>query len=193
MEPEFLIWAADPEERYCALTYLVGIENSLDIHRGKPHTNSFPADAHFVMDPSFPKQIALSDSLYNLDRMVVVSQRVKDFIESLKLPQIEFLRVSIINHKKRVASPDYYVLHPTWVIDCIDQKKSELDWNLIDPELISNCNKLVLDPAKVPADAKVFRLKHMGYAVLIRADVAEKIMEQEFTGVALRTFEDFVG
>jgi hypothetical protein len=83
------------------------------------------------------------------------------------------------------------VANPFMLQDCIDKKKSEIEWNDIDPELICSCSSLVLFPKKIDKDLLLFRPKHMPDVVLVRSDLAEAIEEEDFTGVDFVELDEF--
>ena len=101
MSAQIVVWESQAGSKYCVLGGLLSVPDEYEISKGKSRADGFPDDARFTMDKRFPKQVALSDSLSNLERMVVVSPRLRAFIEATSPPSVEFLPVSIINHKGR--------------------------------------------------------------------------------------------
>lgn len=187
MTTEFVVWESTAGTKYCVLGGLQGVSDQYELKRGVSRARSFPDDAHFKMDKGFPRQVALADSTSNLDGLLVVSSRLRTFLEVEALPNVEFLRVTIINHKARVASADYYIVNPLQIVDCIDQGRSEIMWNRIDPTTISGCTRLSLNSNTTVAGGSLFRLRYLENVVLVKAELAAGIMEQGFTGV------DFTG
>jgi hypothetical protein len=51
--------------------------------------------------------------------------------------------------------------------------------------------KLVVDPAKLPKDLKIFRPKQMEQTTFIRRDVAEKIQAAGLRGFLFEEIEDY--
>lgn len=186
-----VIWKSNADSKYCVLGGLKGVDDVFEIKRGLPRAEGFPEGAHFEMSKRFPRQVKLPDSALNADRMVVASAPLKALIESKQPPSVELLRVSIINHKGRVASPDYYIISPLQVVDCIDKASSDLDWNVINPSLISGCMKLVLDLSAVDDSLLFFRPKHLEYVTFVRRDLAQAITDAGFTGVDFAEVDDF--
>ena len=188
---EYVIWEANPAGGYCTLEYLKNVEDSHELKRGNSRADGFPSDACFKMDSSHPKEIKLADNVYNLDRMLVVSKKLKDFVESKKPSFTEFLAVAIYNHKGRVASKDYFIINPFKIQDCIDKDKSKLMWNKIDPDLISGCYKMVINPEKIDKGLLLFRPKHLPTISLVREDLAEEINKGKFTGIRFKDIDEF--
>ena len=74
---------------------------------------------------------------------------------------VEYLPVQILNHKKKVASKDYFLMNPLSVVDCIDVEASEVEWDVVRKDFIESCESLVIQGPRVPADVHVFRPKHL--------------------------------
>jgi hypothetical protein len=188
---DYVAWKAKAPAGFCALECLENVEDSYELKRGISRANGFPADASFRMDAAHPKNVKLADNVYNLDRMLVVSKKLKELIESKAPPSTEFLPVTIYNHKGRVASADYFIVNPFLLQDCIDKKKSQIEWNDIDPELICSCFGLVLLPDTIDPKLLLFRPKHMPTIVLVRRDLADEIEAGGFTGIKLVGLDEF--
>ncbi|MEW5802447.1 MAG: DUF1629 domain-containing protein [bacterium] len=188
---DYLIWEANPAGGYCTLEDLRNVDDSYELTRGVSRSDGFPKEACFTMDASHPKEIKLADTIYTLDNLLVISRQLKEFIESKTPSFIEFLPVTLFNHKGRVASKDYFILNPFHLQDCIDKDKSELVWNEIDPELISNCFQLIVIPDRIDTSFLLFRPKYMPTVVMVRRDLAEEIAEKGFTGIDFVELDEF--
>lgn len=188
---DYVAWEAVPTGNYCTLEYLKNVDDPHELKRGISRAEGFPSEACFRMDPSHPKNIKLADNIYNLDGMLVVSERLKEFVEAKKPKSTECLPVTIYNHKGRVASSSYFVINPFKIQDCIDKEQSRLRWNKIDPDLISSCSKLVVMPDEIDDSFLLFRPKHMPTIVMAREDLAEAISDQGFAGIEFTALSDF--
>lgn len=158
--------------------------------RGSRKIEQWPADVRFHMDPNFPKAIKLVDCIGNMASAFVASKRLKEAIEAAGPASVQYLPVSIINHKGRLASDEYFVINPFKLQDCIDQKASSLTWNSIDPTLISGCGSLVLDESRIASKATLFRLKHYPFRLIFRRDLADEIKRQKFSGLTFIEIAD---
>ena len=185
----YVFWSTQLDVNFCNLTALNGVKNSLDLHKGLPMKN-FPKNASFAMDPNFPKAIKLADCVHNLGRHIVVSKRLKEFIKKTAPPKVEYLPVSIINHKGKIASRDYFILNPVGVEDCIDLDKSDIQWNALDPEKISACFEMVIDEKRITHGATIFRLKYYPTKVLVKRELADMILAGDFIGIHFIEIED---
>lgn len=191
MAVEPLVWEWDVGERFAVLTPIRNVKDAYEIAKGIPRAQGFPKNALFDMDPKFPRYVALSDNMKNGDRMPVVSKKLKEFIEARGPRRVEYLRVGIVNHKKKPVGDEYYVVHPVEVVDCIDTSHSVIRWNRIDKDKIASCNKLVLRPSAIDGKHLLFRPRHLEYYVMILPELATAIRETGFTGLRFTTVAAF--
>jgi hypothetical protein len=179
----YLIWDADARSEYCVLGFLEGFSDGYKLKKGDSVASEWPDDARFSMDPDFKKKIKLSDNLLNPSRVLVASKRLADFFREKKVPNLEFLPVTIFNHKKKVASTEYSIVNLVTTQDCIDTKKSEVTWNNIDPHYISKMKQLVFNEKKIDKTALLFRAEHLSTQMFVRADFAAEVTAAGFTNV----------
>lgn len=190
---DYVIWEAHIVDGYCVCGNLQGFEDDDEVGEGMPVAETFPADAYFSMDSDFPKEIRLPDNVYNEGGYMLVSRAIKDIVEREQANRLECLPVTIVDHKGRTASSDYFIINPLDLFDAIDFDQSEVTWNNIDPDTISVCKKLVLKQDVVPSNSTVFRLLHFPSRVVLRYDLAEKIQLGGATGVSYVAVSDFSG
>ena len=187
-----VIWTPNPGSQYCVLGGLQNVDDEYEIKEGISRIHGFPLDATFEMDRQFKKQVALSDNLYNLERMAVISEGLKEFIEAKQPSNVEFLPVHISDHKGKRIKDAYHIMSPLAIVDCIDLKRSEIEWNELDPDAISDVLKLVLLPHAINSDLLLFRCKHFLGRIFVRPDLAAEIESHGFTGVQFTELEDFI-
>ena len=187
----YLIWSHSPDPALCSLSPPERLEEAYELNYGVRRAHNFPPDVMFRMDPEYKKAIKLADAVDNASFLIVASRRLKDFLESENVPDTEYLKVSIFNHKNRLASDDYYIVHQVGAQDCIDLKQSIVTWNLINPDQISSIKKLVLDESKVKPIATLFRVKSLPSIIFIRRDLAKKIEQERFTGVQFKEISTY--
>ena len=124
MMSRFLIWENSYVEGFCVLTGLKGFNQPWLLAKGVALANNWPSDATFSMSPDYPTDMKLSDQVFG-GSYRVVSIRLKEALSSIdESSNIEFLPVSILNHKGRLASKDYFIMNPLDSIDCINQDES---------------------------------------------------------------------
>jgi hypothetical protein len=185
MTSPIVIWSNNYFEGKCVIRGPEDVADNYELTEGISRMAGWPASAVCRMSAEYPKDIELSDNLYGTD-LIVISARVKKVLDGERVHEVEYLPVQIINHKRKVASTDYYIVNPPSTIDCIDLDASEVTWNKIEPDMINRCRRLVIDPARVPASLQVFRPMHAPYLVLLRSSLAERLKDARLSGLRFR-------
>jgi hypothetical protein len=158
MPSNFVIWKYKSVDGACVLQDLRGLDQTFRLNNGTPLAQEFPGDVSLHMNPDFPDDLLLVDNLLNSDMIIVASARLKACIEASKVEKVEYLPVSIIDHKGRVVSSEYFIVHPVEPVECIDENLSEYRVKRSDPDSIRSFKTLVLDEARIPANRALFRL-----------------------------------
>ena len=176
----------------CSVKFFSNQEFSWDLSIGGRLTDVWPKDMSVRMRADRPKNVTLVDYISNLESVLLASPRLQAFFRAQDLPDLEFLKVAILDHKGRVAASDYSVINCCRVIDCVDQKKSKFKWDgLENPSM--QMKQMVLDgKALGPAD-KMIRPTFVPGLTLFREDLVDAINEQEFSGMGFtrEVFGDF--
>ncbi len=190
---DYVIWDVDMPPGYCVCMGLDGFDEGYKINYGQPvGEDAFPDTAFFTMSRDFPKDIQLADNVKNTGK-ILVSEALKTALTSMVEGEVEYLPVKIINHKGRVASDAYFVVNVLDFCDALDQEKSDIVWNSINPNLISACYEIVLHEDRIPLTLAMFRLKYFPTKVIVRRDVAERLEEEGFTGLRFIEIADYDG
>jgi len=187
------LWLKTTANKYCGLESLENVPAAHEIQFGKPRLTNFPKDAHYKMSKEFKKQIALADNLWGPGGDRVISAKLRAFVEARVPMGVEFLPVSIINHKGKLASSEYFILHPVLIIDCVDQESSKFTWNPINREAIGTCSQLVFNLGQIPDNALVWRPRHLEQDVFVQRRLADDIVAGGFTGVYFDELENYGG
>jgi hypothetical protein len=116
--------------------------------------DSYPADAAVRMSDAFGRD--LGGIIGNTQSLLIVSKALKDEIEQVNADPVQILRVAILNHKKRIASGDYFVVNPIGHRDCLDLDASEIEFH--DGDVVS-VDKIVLSEEKLVGAPDLFRVK----------------------------------
>ncbi|NND65628.1 MAG: hypothetical protein HKM24_06660 [Gammaproteobacteria bacterium] len=156
-------------------------KKSLD--RGLPFNGKFPENARFEMNPDHSNDVKLIDNPYNMNYSILASKKLCDFLSRQKLPDMEFLKVHTLDHRGKNTREQYWIVHPTRVVDCIDQDKSEFDWNALNPEVIAPMYNMVLDPTKLSSEDLIIRPRFMEHMILVEEKMSELIEAEGFGGV----------
>jgi hypothetical protein len=122
------------------------------------------------------------DYIYNAESALIASPRLQDFFRAQVLTDLEFLKIAILDHKGRIATRDYAVVHCCRVIDCVDQTKSRFEWDgLDDPSM--TMSKMVIDQKAVGPDDSMIRPRYVPGLTIYREDLVDAIKAGGFSGV----------
>jgi len=166
---------------------------SADLHKGLPLNDRWEAGSTYEIklyeeDKRRGVHARLCDAL-RCDRSIAVSKRLREFLAAGGfLNGVEVLPIrleaapGIVADVDRPRLTDYALLNPLGLVTCIDPIASEVRWNTLDPEMISACQRLVLNEKAVPADRHLFRAQHLEPVVFIRKALAAALLEGGFTG-----------
>jgi hypothetical protein len=166
-------------------------DNAFELKKCMSLLAKWPTNAELRMDPDVPDDIELVDSLYGPSNTLFVSDRVCRLFESIDVRRLEFLPINVIDHKKRPSADRYFAVNILDQCDCIDTKRSKVEWNDIDPQMISVVDKLVIDPKRIPSDIRLFRPKLMPFAMLIHRSASDRIQADGLRGFAFTEVADY--
>ncbi|MCA9127968.1 MAG: hypothetical protein KDB22_12820 [Planctomycetales bacterium] len=188
---DFLIWSNNPQGYDCSLTDFQGMEKTFPLLAGAPLAEEFPSDASFRMEPEDPQNTRLTDSLANTNAVVVGSQKLVDFFSEHKVPEVEFLPVTVFDHKGKPVATPYSIIHPIHPIDCLDLENSQPRYSKILPDQINKVESLVLLEDKIPEDRVFFRCLNFYRVIIARRSFAEQIKAAGMTGVDWTELTDY--
>ena len=152
------------------------------ISEGLPTEHHYPSDVVLTMYKGH-KGVVVPDMVSNTNRITIVSSKLKSLLEQHSGARIEFLPASIANHKGRVAAKDYFIANVLDHVDCVDKQRSEVEELNPDPTLLSGLFRLQVLPDRIPPESKLFRLKTLPTAILIRDDLRALLDAENLTGV----------
>ena len=186
------IWLSSVPPGHCTLNP-TRVPKPRDLNNGLSVASTFPSDVSYRMSDRFPDDLLLSDN-FKVAAQVLVSEALQlRLVSALPEHRLEFLPVSIINHKGRVASDRYFILHPLDVVDCIDIKKSKVSWNPLNKTEVMSSKGLVIDENAVPENLRMFRPRHWGGYIMLRPSLADELGEAGFSGLRFIPATGFTG
>lgn len=191
MKSRYVIWTTKNEPDCCVLEGLCGVDKRYQLRNGISRYDDFPESASFSMNPDLPHNVLLRDNLRNTSVMKVISKRFKEMLEQYGVQKVEYLPVTIINHKGRVASRDYFILHDIDPVDCLDKKKCGVTMSVVKPENIDEVEMLILDDRKVDLARQIFRPRYFSDVTLVSRELAAAIDSKGFTGISWMELEDW--
>ncbi|KFE70576.1 Imm43 family immunity protein [Hyalangium minutum] len=161
--------------------------------KGERLAKEFPKNAAVQFADKFKSRRELFDFVFNFDDALYVSSKVRAILEQLETPELEFLPVSIKDHKGAVAAKDYFILNPVGTQDIIDMKKSDVVMDSLIEGEISRIKKLVLQPKAVDKGAHLFRATNMPDLIVIDDKVRTAFEKQGVTNYQLFKAEGWDG
>jgi hypothetical protein len=184
--PEFVEWKAVRVAGSLSLGYPQGIP-SKELSEGKPWGNRLPKDVHVPARTDYEdwKQETKLVDCFAAGTIPVVSARMKTFLASKKLGEVEYLPVVIHDHGKKPVPSDYFVVNPP-AFDCIDLATSGAELNPIDKRSVLSMKRLMLMADRIPASAHLFRVQRDSNLILLRRAAAQEIAAENFVGFGVR-------
>lgn len=159
---------------------------------GVPLRDWFPSPAIFPMNPDFPK----GRKLYALQAttimgLLVVSKELRATFEEVGCDNIEYLPISIIDHRKKLASADYAIANVLHPIDAMDRERSVFDNNALLPTRVSGIEKLVLLEDRIPPHLHLFRLTNAPQFPIVSETLKKAITKKKLGGMRFVPPEEF--
>lgn len=174
-------------------THIENFRRSYKLLRGREVADEFPTDAAYRMNRDFPDDLGMEDAVFNLDQQLIVSERLRAFLEEREVSGVEYLPVSLLNHKGRPIKEPYAIANLLRHIDCVDKDATEHEWNPLKETAMIKVKNLTIDPERVPDDAVLFRLVHVADVIGVRRDLAQAMEDAGFTGISFTDFADYNG
>lgn len=194
MTSDFLIWSVSDVENAVVLDDVRGIPDPWELDEGVSRAEGFPDDVVCTMDQENPHNTLLVDNLENSDNLIVASRRLKEFLAGRSIEKVEYLPVTVLDHRGRsAAGGDYYIIHTIGPVDCLKVDECGPTWSQLDKDSISFLERFAIDPSKIDDTRRLFRALHYEKATVIRRDLAAAIDEAGFTGIRWVELDDYRG
>src|SRR5687767_14875293 len=169
--------------------YLTGLKTKIKDWRfsqGEKLAKEFPKNASFSFSSKWPDRRKLYDFLNeSFFGVMVVSERVKTILEELEAKDLEFLPVTVKDHKNNPVDGKYFILNPLGRQDAIDFDKSKVVMGAILEDEVDSFDKLVINPKGIAKGARLFRLNKARRVIVIDEDVRKAFRAQGITGFSV--------
>jgi hypothetical protein len=175
----------------CHLGNVRGVPDDFELLEGVSRGAGFPDNAYLEMSKKYPNDIRLEDFVYNTNSLLIVSDRVRQLIEGEGFQHVEFLPVTIVNHKKRKEKAPYFILNCFPLQDCLDVKQSAGEKNPIDPDDFMRLDKIVIDEQRVDQSAAIFRMKGYPGIKVFRRSALQRLLDEGCSGIAMKEIADY--
>jgi hypothetical protein len=153
------------------------------VQNGERLAPFYPQDAMVFMDRRH-KGIKLSSLLGATGGILMVHKELKELIEKhCQGVDIEYLPFTLYDHRKRVASRDYFIINPIGTFDCLDFEASDIKWDKDNPKEIISIRKHVLDRKKVEKAPQLFRIDKDTTEYVLGVALATEIHDRKLTNI----------
>lgn len=176
------------DERLCFFDSVPkGVERySYRFGKGIELSSKYPPDAKLYMEKKYPG-VKLPSYIGNTSGMLLVSRELRETIERHSAgAAIEYLPVTIIDHKRRQYSTDYTIVNPLGTFDCADDKASEIEYM---GDKVVFVHRLVLSTRKLKKAPQLFRPNVWPSKYLFGPDLVDDIRSRKFTNVLFDELE----
>jgi hypothetical protein len=179
----YFVWRATYAGNACQLLGIENVRFSNRLMRGYAYMDTFPKDAVMRMSMHFKRDTKLVDDVMNADDLKVCSPRIVKFLKEKNLENIEYHPITILDHKGKVASKDYCIIHQVGLQEAIDMEASVPTINPIDGT-VDSVQKLIYDSARINPKIKIFRLAGLTRPVLIEEALAMELSTLGYVGLS---------
>ena len=159
------------------------------LNEGVKCTDWFPDSPEFPLDEE--AGMVLADAIPNHVLFKIVSGPLKNLIEENASCDLEFLDVSIRDHRGQLVEEPYYILNILEVVSCVDHDKSDYEVSSFDDTKVHSFRHLYLDTDKIPKNANLFRLGEKTNLIIIRQNLSDILVDAGMTGLNFVKLEDY--
>jgi hypothetical protein len=190
MNDRFTIWRFEDVPGAYVPKKLLNMERMLRLLMGVSIADDMPKNVQFSADPDYPNDTVMLDCFGNAQSVIPISSKLKAFLESKDIPNLEFIPVDMLDHEGDVIA-QYFLLHSVELIDAIDKDETELEVDTLNTEMYDTVEDLALIDKSVPAHIQIFRVKGLYDVTCISKALAKEIDDLGFTGVGWKEISDY--
>ncbi|MDF3819373.1 hypothetical protein P3G55_05660 [Leptospira sp. 96542] len=143
--------------------------------------------------PNFPDRLKLYDFVDSILEIRIVSERVRRVIQELTPNDVEFLPVTLVDHKKEIVARDYFIMNIIADWDVIDLERSNVRMSHILKDNISRVWELRLKEGLSADGPKLFRPRHLRSYTMVDPIVQAALTSAKLTGVKFLSAEGWDG
>lgn len=154
------------------------------------------------IDPSYRVRVPgvhkLDADLVRGNRVLLCSERLKDCLEELKPPRVEFFPIRVFLERGETVPSKFFGLHigDRWA--CLDYKRSVFDDRTEfeksgDLDAVTSMQKVVLDESIIAPDSRLFYVENspFPYLPVVRCRDGERLLGDRWSGLDLVRVEAF--
>lgn len=191
MSREFVMWESARVSHAVHLDVIQNFTESQYFVLGRSFAGKFPENVQFAMDPDRPRDTILTDSLRNIDSLLVISERLRDFLEQRKVKCVEYLPVAILDHKGKPVASKYFIAHTLDDLDCLDVARAQPLYSEIRKASITLVKHMAFDEARIDPERELFQVKNLDGFTFATRELADAITAAKFTGIKWLPIADY--
>jgi hypothetical protein len=149
---------------------------------GQSLIKQFPKGAAIQFSSNFPDARKLYDFQDNVLSALIISEKVRKVLESLKITNAEYLPVDVKDHKGKVVGKDYAILNLLGTEDAIDMEKGVYRMSNLEEDQIGRIKKFAINEKGIRPGIKIFRCTRKRRLVLINEEVHAAFVKAGLTG-----------
>jgi len=165
----------------------IGVKYCFLMH-GTELGNDFPENAVIPMSGD-REGTKLSHLIGNTSSFLIVHQDMRKVIETELNEKAEYFPFTILDHNGLEYSKDYCIINPLGARDCLDYKRSDIDYYKGNKDKVIGVNRYVIETTKLVDEPALFRIKENPTEYVISEDLYMKFQEEGFTNVVVREIE----
>ncbi len=186
----YLVLAYKPNDDSFVLDQLSRVQLKYQLVKGEPRAAGFPEGVTHTVSNDYPRDMGVLDVFRSPNLVCLISERVHRFLVQRGLKNVEFLPVTLLNHRQKPVAP-YFLLHPTHPVDCLDMVASGAKPGIGDKAYVGDINSIVIQPERLDPELQVLKIKGMFDHIVFGRDLAAEISAAGFTGFEWIAFRDF--
>lgn len=153
------------------------------LDRGEPAAALFPPGATVRFSEDYPTMRKVCDFMSTIFGTHIVSAKVKRILEAQGADNCEFIPLTILDHKGKVASKEHFLLQVLGHVEAVDMERSQVVMNSILKDQIDSFELLVLNRDAIPPNAVIFRLSRKRDEFLVNQATYEALTKEGVTGL----------
>jgi hypothetical protein len=153
------------------------------LDRGERVAQLFPPEPTVRFSEDFPKRRKVCDFMSTTFGSHIVSAKVKRILEEQGADNCEFIPLTMLDHKGKVASKEHFLLNVLGHVEAVDMERSQVVMNSILKDRIGNFERLVLKRDAIPPNAIIFRLSRKRDEFLVNQAAYEALTKEGVTGL----------
>jgi len=190
---DWYVWTDDEDRKFAQATsqpdFLLNWKEDYLLHDGVPVSQVIPPDRVIELDKT--SGTVIPDSIPNSLLLLLVSDELRGCLEKHSGAQIEFVPFTLQNQRGRKMKEPYFIANVLGRVDCMDRKKSDVDWSAIEPDSADLIRRLVLVPSQLPRKARLLRVGNVDGVFLVREDLAQELLRGPSYGAFFQDLDDY--